>query len=129
MTERRKVLIVDDEIDLCLLLKGYFQKKGYDVFIAHTLKDGIEQARKANPDLLFLDNNLPDGFGWSQVPFFAQHFPQLVINLISAYHPRVPDIPQGVRVNIIEKPISLSDLDQQLARDTPVAGTDLTPPA
>lgn len=123
MTERRKVLIVDDEIDLCLLLKGYFQKKDFDVFIAHTLREGIEMAGRIVPDILFIDNNLPDGFGWNEAPALALRFPRLLINLISAYHPTVPVMPVGTRLHVIEKPISLKDLDQQLAIGSSIGGT------
>lgn len=123
MTERRKVLIIDDEVDLCLLLKGYFQKKDFDVFIAHTLREGIEMADRIIPDLLFIDNNLPDGFGWSEAPALAQRFPSLLINLISAYHPTVPDMPAGAQVHVFEKPISLKDLDIQLAATSPIGGS------
>lgn len=123
MTERRKVLIVDDEIDLCLLLTGYFQRKDFDVFVAHTLKEGKEKMYNIRPDLLFLDNNLPDGFGWNEAPALAEDFPNLIINLISAYHPRIPDFPAGTRLNVIEKPISLKDLDLQLANTIASAGT------
>ena len=37
MQEHRKVLIIDDEIDLSLLLQSYLTRKGYDVHITHTI--------------------------------------------------------------------------------------------
>ena len=109
-----KVLIVDDEIDLCLLLKSYFTRKGYEVAIAYTLASGLDQLKNFSPEILFLDNNLADGLGWSMVPAIVRSSPQLRLYLISAYHPPLPKLPPGVLVNVIEKPISFADLDNKL---------------
>jgi DNA-binding response OmpR family regulator len=109
-----KVLIVDDEIDLCLLLKSYFTRNGYEVAIAYTIAKALDELQEFSPDILFLDNNLADGLGWSMVPAILRTTPKLQVYLISAYHPPVPNLPQGVSVDIIEKPISFADLDAKL---------------
>ena len=57
---RKKVLIIDDEVDLCLLMKLYFLRKNYGVFIAHTLSEGLKLRDEIKPDYLFIDYNLPD---------------------------------------------------------------------
>lgn len=110
-----KVLIVDDEIDLCLLLKSYFTRKGYLVMLSHTLKEGLASIAAFDPDFLFLDNNLPDGTGWKEAPRIAENNPALQLYLISAYHPSLPVMPPGASVKIIEKPVSFSDLDRYFA--------------
>lgn len=115
MYDRRKVLIIDDEIDLCLLLKSYFLRKNYEVYLSHTLEEGVSFLKTLQPDILFLDNNLPDGIGWSVAPQLASQFPNMYINLISAFHPVNPEMPANARYSVIEKPISLTDLDKQLA--------------
>lgn len=117
MSDRRKVLIIDDEIDLCLLLKSYFLRKGYEVYLSHTLGEGISFLKTLKPDILFLDNNLPDGVGWAVAPELAADNPGMFINLISAYHPDKPDMPAGVHYKVIEKPISMADLDTQFNTD------------
>jgi len=45
----KKVLIIDDEIDFCLLLKAYLGKLRYEVFYSNSLADGVAQAKKINP--------------------------------------------------------------------------------
>lgn len=112
--ERKKVLIIDDETDLCLLLKSYFLRKEYEVHISHRLSDGLSALEEIHPDILFLDNNLPDGTGWNLAPDIATRYPGLQINLISAYHPDV-DAADNHQVKIIEKPISFNDLDKLFA--------------
>ncbi|HRO42701.1 MAG TPA: response regulator [Flavipsychrobacter sp.] len=113
--DRRKVLIIDDEIDLCHLLKSYFLRKNYEVYLSHTLEQGLSFLKTLQPDIIFLDNNLPDGVGWSIAPQIASELPETHINLISAFHPAMPAMPREAKFTLIEKPISLADLDKQFA--------------
>ena len=115
MPNNRKILIIDDETDLCLLLKDYFVKKDYDVSVSHTITDGMSMLNDSPPDILFLDNNLPDGIGWAQAPLIALEHPQTYIVLVSAFHPQAPDMPLHARYRIIEKPIRIADLNKQFA--------------
>ena len=110
----KKVLIIDDEVDFCLLLKAYLTRHDFEVNYAYTLSEGIEQAKKISPDIIFLDNNLPDGLGWEMAMYFLDKYPQLQLNLISAYHPDLPNVKVTSALKIWEKPISLSDLDRYL---------------
>lgn len=116
MADSKKVLIIDDETDLCLLLKDYFVRKKYEVDIAHTLEDGKKLLNTNQPDILFLDNNLPDGIGWTVAPEIAADFPALYIVLISAFHPPVPSMPETALFRAIEKPISFADLNKQFSQ-------------
>lgn len=107
----KKILIVDDEEDLCMLLKIYFTKKKYEVSIANTLSEGLQEVNRWNPDILFLDNNLPDGLGWEKAPMLLDENPKLNILLISAFHPTVPDNSHPDRLRVIEKPFSQQQLN------------------
>jgi len=113
MPDPKKILIIDDETDLCLLLRDYFVRKNYDVAVTHTLKEGKILLKTVTPDILFLDNNLPDGTGWDIASSIASDFPGIYIVLISAFHPAVPVMPANSKFRIIEKPISMADLDKQ----------------
>ncbi len=115
MSDGKKILIIDDEIDLCLLLKEYFLRKNYDVLISHTLGEGKTLLKSYRPDILFLDNNLPDGVGWQDAPSFAASFPATYIVMVSAFHPTVPSMPSSAKYRVIEKPISMADLDSQFS--------------
>ena len=113
MKRRKKVLIIDDEVDLCLLLKTYLNRKNYDVFYAHTLKDGLQQFQLVRPDILFLDNNLPDGFGWEKAANLLEACPRLQLHLISAYQPNTPEH-TSASFKVWEKPLTLKDLDNYI---------------
>lgn len=111
---KKTVLIIDDEEELCLLLKTYLMRKNYDTYISHNLSDGLARFETIRPDILFIDNNLPDGTGWDYavsnlIPKHNSH-----LFFISAYHPNLPQIPAGTGYTVIEKPISFADLDRKL---------------
>ncbi len=80
----KRVLIVDDEADFNLLIKDYFDKKGCTVFLAHSLTAGLEMLQQEKPDVLLLDNILPDGIGWTKTEFILANYPKTQLILISA---------------------------------------------
>jgi DNA-binding response OmpR family regulator len=80
----RKVLIIDDEVDFGVLMKKFFTLRQYEVYVAHTIAEGMKILDEEKPDLIFLDNHLPDGFGWGKTEFILLNYPQATLNLISA---------------------------------------------
>lgn len=54
-----KLLIIDDEKDLCLVFQKIFQEEGHSVILATTGEEGIVKARHGQPDLIFLDLKMP----------------------------------------------------------------------
>ena len=109
-SNRLKVLIIDDEEDLCLLIKAYLSRKNCEVHTANTLARGLMMVEELLPDILFLDNNLPDGLGWERAGEILKRHPNIQLHLLSAYNP--PHINDAIPVtHIWEKPVSLKDLD------------------
>jgi DNA-binding response OmpR family regulator len=51
------VFIIDDEVDMCMLLKSYFLRKGYRVFIAPTVEEALPTIRMEKPDFVIVDRN------------------------------------------------------------------------
>jgi DNA-binding response OmpR family regulator len=106
-----KILIVDDEPDYCSIMKSYFQEKNYDVYLAYTLKDGLAMIDEISPDILILDNNLPDGQSFTYVNQITEKSPSLKVYFISAYRQRSDASNFSSNVTVWEKPISLSYLE------------------
>lgn len=107
----KKILIVDDEPDFCAIMKSYFTKKGYAVFVVHTLNDGLATLKNFRPDIIFLDNNMPDGNGWDAVNEIVEIIPQIRAFLVSAHRKNSPLKNVNENVIIWEKPISLVTLN------------------
>ena len=111
----KKVLIIDDEVDFCLLMKQFLERKHFSVEMAHTLADGMAKIQDYHPDLVFLDNNLPDGTGWETAFKIMRSNPGLKINLISAFKNMATTPQEGDQVRVLEKPVSFSALESYLA--------------
>ena len=111
-----RILIIDDEADFCLLLKNYLSRLGHQVDTANTLQDGLNAVASFSPDIIFLDNHLPDGLGWQQVPFIKKTYPETHINLMSAYYTHLAHLQNYPDVTFIEKPIALKDINRLLSQ-------------
>jgi CheY-like chemotaxis protein len=59
----RKILIVDDEPDIVTYLRLLLENNGYEVVSASDGQEGLELARKENPDLVCLDIMMPKKTG------------------------------------------------------------------
>ncbi len=81
----RNVLIVDDEIDICLLLKSLLKSQSIDSSFVQTLADAENKFKDEEPSILFLDMNLPDGNGIQKIEGFKKKSPKTNIVMMSAY--------------------------------------------
>lgn len=79
------VLIVDDEPDICLLLKNILIKMSLKVDYAYTIEKGLEKVVEETPEVVFLDMNLSDGNGLDYIAAFKQNKKPASIVMISAY--------------------------------------------
>jgi len=82
---KQKVLIIDDEKDICNLLSSILTGLGYNTLCCHSLSEGKFKLIEYHPDVLFLDIHLPDGNGLDDVPAFRNLNPKIPIMIISAY--------------------------------------------
>lgn len=59
-----KILVVDDDLNICELLKLYLENDGYVVFTANDGQEAIDMFHNKTPDLVLLDIMLPKKDGW-----------------------------------------------------------------
>lgn len=67
MDAKAKILIVDDDIDIQLLLATRLRKAGYDVITAGDGVGCMQQAHRGQPDILVLDLGIPGGDGFTSL--------------------------------------------------------------
>jgi CheY-like chemotaxis protein len=85
MTAIEKVLIVDDELDICYLLSGILKQRNFRTGFVNSLSDAVGALRTEVPSLLVLDNHLPDGFGLDFIPYVKQNYPEIKVIMITAH--------------------------------------------
>jgi len=80
-----KVLIVDDELDICYLLSGMLKQRSLITGFVNTLSDAVIALQTDTPSILFLDNHLPDGFGLDFIPYIKKNYPEVKVIMITAH--------------------------------------------
>ena len=67
-----KVLIVDDEKGIVIMLKNYFESHGYQVYTAFNGKEALEKI-SCQPDIVLLDINMPEMDGLTVCEHIRKH--------------------------------------------------------
>ncbi len=80
-----KVLIIDDEPDICYLLSTLLRKINIDTVFVHNITDARLQLQEYSPGVIFLDNHLPDGMGVDFIGHIKTTLPQTKIAMITAH--------------------------------------------
>ncbi len=80
---QNKILIVDDDTNICELLRLYIEKEGFKTLIANDGEEAVDTARKEAVDLILLDIMLPKLDGW-QVCREIRKFSDVPIIMITA---------------------------------------------
>ncbi len=60
---KKKILVIDDDLNIRDYLVSLFNDNGYDAYIAGDVKEGIKEAQKIKPDLITLDIEMPGEWG------------------------------------------------------------------
>ncbi|MDX9929693.1 MAG: response regulator [Bacteroidales bacterium] len=77
MKNTKKILIVDDDIDIIITLKTILKSKGYEVVSAMNKKEGIDKLRNEKPDLVILDVMMTthyEGFEMARLMLSSEEF-------------------------------------------------------
>lgn len=80
-----QALIIDDETDICYLLKGILKHQNIEAAYATSLSEGEQLLQQYKPSVIFLDNHLPDGFGIDHIRYFKKEYPFSKIVMITAH--------------------------------------------
>jgi two-component system alkaline phosphatase synthesis response regulator PhoP len=91
--DRYRILLVDDDEHILLLLKGVFEDAGYEVVCASSGREALETARKLQPHLVILDVIMP-GVDGIEVCHELRQIPTLQKTLIAFYTARAEDYTQ-----------------------------------
>ncbi len=110
----KKVLIVDDEVDLVETVRFPLEMEGYHVLVSYNGEDALNQARKENPDLILLDLMLPklDGYKVCRLLKFDNRYKHIPILMLTA-KTQEKDKSLGMETGAneyITKPFEMDDL-------------------
>ena len=118
---KKKILIIDDDFDMCALLSRFLEKKGFETEVAHNGAKGISKFNEAHFDIVLCDFRLGDKDGKDVLTKIKEVNPKTIVIIITGYsdiktavdviklgafdYITKPLIPDEV-INVIEKALS-----------------------
>lgn len=78
-----KILVIDDEPSILLMIKKMLEKEGHEVDLALNGREGMEQFEKNRPDMVITDIIMPEKEGLETIFELRKKFPELKIIAIS----------------------------------------------
>jgi len=92
--ETKKILVVDDDRDICLLLNRFLSRRGYEVTEMYTGKKALIYLDTVQPDLIMCDYRLEDMDATALLPAIKAKYPHIPVIIITGYS----DMRTAVRV-------------------------------
>jgi len=85
-----KVLLVEDDVDICEMYAATFMRAGFTVFTAHDGDSGIDKFKKKRPDVVLLDIMLPTVSGYEVLGMIRKdmrsYTPVIMLTNLNASH-------------------------------------------
>ena len=114
-----KILVVDDEVKECELLRRFLGKKGYTVITANNGMDAIEKVQNESPDVMLLDIRMPGMDGVEVLKCVREFSKKIGIIMVTAVMDE--DIAKNTMKlgadEYITKPIDLERLEMHVLVD------------
>jgi two-component system, OmpR family, response regulator len=107
----KKLLIIEDEGDMCLLMNIMLTGNEMEVEHVKNLSAAGEYLKSENPSVVIMDNKLPDGFGIDYIPDIKKNYPDIKIIMISGFDGSAKDVALENGADIfLEKPFTKQQL-------------------
>src|SRR5690349_1067161 len=81
----KKILIIDDDFDMCTLLSRFLDKKGYSTEVAHNASKGLAKFNEFHFDIVLCDFRLGDKDGKEVLMKIKEAKPKTIVIIITGY--------------------------------------------
>jgi two-component system, OmpR family, response regulator len=116
-TQSKKVLIIEDEGDMCLLMNIILAGRKMQLDHVKSLADAQSYLEDAQPQVVLLDNKLPDGFGVDFIPQIKKQNPLAKIIMISGFDASAADIALENGADVfLTKPFTKEQLQDSVSK-------------
>ena len=105
-----KILIIEDDKDLCRVLELQLQLENYQTNTAFNATDGLRHAETQQPDIVLLDLNLPDESGLKILPALLAAGPSVVIMTGDSSNKLVVEAMRLGAFDYLRKPLDLHNV-------------------
>lgn len=111
-----KLLVVDDEAEICAFLKSFFEERLYEVITARSGEEALEKVEREKPQVLLLDIKMPGKDGIDVLREVKRKYPKVKVIMVTAVETS-DKIEQAIKLgadNYITKPLSLEYLEMEV---------------
>ena len=111
-----KLLVVDDEGEICDFLKSFFEERNYNVATANSGEQALDRVKHDKPQVVLLDIKMPGMDGVQTLREIKNKFPKVKVIMVTAIETR-DKIEECLRLgadNYITKPLSLEYLENDV---------------
>src|SRR6201985_1574132 len=127
----KRILIIDDDMDMCNLLGRFLQKKGYETEASHSGGKGIAKFKESKFDVVLCDFRLGDKEGREVLKEIKNVDPYAIVIIITGYSDikTAVDVIKAGAFDYITKPLIPEEVLNVIGRaiQDPVAGSTQTP--
>lgn len=82
---KNRILVIDDDVDMCVLLSRFLDRNGYEVDTSYSGEDGIDKFKKDKFDIVICDYRLGDLEGKDVLLEIKAHNPNTIVLIITGY--------------------------------------------
>jgi len=118
MSDKPRLLVVDDEAVICQACRRIFSRQGFDVDESTNAREGLSRAKEENHAGILLDIKMPEMDGIRFLEDLRKDKPDLPVLIMTGY-PSVPNAAAAVRLgasDYITKPFTPEDITQSVQR-------------
>lgn len=111
-----KLVIVDDEVEICDFLRSFFEERNYEVKTASSGQAALDLVEQFKPHIVLLDIKMPGMDGIQVLGTLKKKFPRTKVIMVTALETR-DKIEECLRLgadNYITKPLSLEYLENDV---------------
>lgn len=109
-----RALVVDDEIEICMMLTRHLQNLGFETQYALTVKEARLKLLSSAYDVMFMDLNLTDGSGFDIIHYKNQMNLKTKIAVISAYDSEASKVLDAGADLFLPKPFAIKKINEAL---------------
>ena len=112
----KRLLVVDDETEICDFLKMFFEDRGFTVTTANSGQKALDQLDQVIPHVILLDIHMPAMDGLTALREIKKRLPDAKVIMVTAIETR-DKIEEAMRLgadNYITKPLSLDYLEKDV---------------
>ncbi len=109
-----RLLVVDDEADICDFVRNFFKEREFEVFVAHDGKEALALVDSANPHIILLDLKMPVMGGMETLKEINKRKPDAKVIIVTAVEDieKAEEAKRHNAVEYITKPLVLEQLER-----------------